>query len=76
MMSSVDLVLRAIATLSCMYTAGLFITLTSIAALNASGTNAICGPAGCLAAYEQAIPPPIGRIAAPIWSAGLIYEVS
>ena len=36
---TVDLVLRAIATLSCMYTAGLFITLTSIAALNAAGVT-------------------------------------
>ncbi len=54
---SVDLVLRAIATLSCMYTAGLFITLTSIAALNAAGAGPICGPSGCMAAYEYVQPP-------------------
>ena len=68
---SVDLVLRAIATLSCMYTAGLFITLTSIAALNAAGAGPICGPAGCMAGYEQR-QPPIHRVAAPIRNAAVI----
>lgn len=66
----IDLVLRAIATLTCMYTAGLFITLTSIAALNASGTQFSCGPAGCLAANGLRHPPGIA-IAAPIPSLGL-----
>lgn len=68
---SVDLVLRAIATLSCMYTAGLFITLTTIAALNATGSGPICGPAGCLASYES-YQPPIHRAAAPIRTAAII----
>ena len=56
----VDLVLRAIATLSCMYTAGLFITLTSIAAINVTGFDPTCGPAGCMtASYEQRLDIPI-----------------
>lgn len=54
---SVDLVLRAITTLSCLYSAGLFITLTSIAALNAVTAGTDCAPVGChVAAYEQAAP--------------------
>lgn len=69
---SVDLVLRAIATLTCMYTAGMFITLTSIAALNASGTQFSCGPLGCLAGYEQRIAPPIRVGDGPIAVAAVI----
>jgi hypothetical protein len=71
-MMSVDLVLRAIATLTCMYTAGMFITLTSIAALSASGTQLSCGPLGCLAGYEQRIAPPIRESDGPIAVAAVI----
>jgi hypothetical protein len=47
---SVDLVLRAIASLTCMYTAGLFVTLASIATMNAAGYDPYCTGTGCLAA--------------------------
>jgi hypothetical protein len=52
-----------------MYTAGLFITLTSIAALNAAGSRLHCGPAGCLAAFEK---PPIVQALGPIAPAEVI----
>lgn len=68
---SVDLVLRAIATLTCMYTAGLFITLSTIAALNAAGADPMCGPGGCMATYEQRVPP-IRGVAVPIRTAAVI----
>jgi hypothetical protein len=56
---SVDLVLRTLATLTCVYTVGLCITLTSISALSAAGAGAECGPAGCmLAVHEQPTGPP------------------
>ena len=47
---SVDLVLRAIASLTCMYTAGLFVTLASIATINAAGYAPYCKGNTCLTA--------------------------
>ena len=47
---SVDLVLRAIASLTCMYTAGLFVTLASIATINAAGYDPYCKGNECLTA--------------------------
>jgi hypothetical protein len=52
---SVDLVLRAVGTLTCMYTVGLFVTVMSLAAVNAAGYAAgpPCGDGGChMVAYQ------------------------
>ncbi|HKZ95544.1 MAG TPA: hypothetical protein VJ045_01035 [Hyphomicrobiaceae bacterium] len=57
---SVDVVLRAIGTLTCMYTVGLFVTVLSLATVNAASYAAgpPCGPVGCqVAAYHQRFEP-------------------
>ena len=50
---SVDHVLRAIVSLTCMYTAGLFITLTSIATMSVAGHDPYCGVGGCMTASVE-----------------------
>jgi hypothetical protein len=50
---SVDLVLRAIASLTCMYTAGLFVTLASIATINAAGYDPYCTGHECQTASVE-----------------------
>jgi hypothetical protein len=57
---SADIALRAVGTLACMYTIGLFVTVMSMAALNAASyaAGAPCSGAGCHVAYREMAPAP------------------
>ncbi len=58
---SIDSTLRAIGALACIYTIGLFVTVTSTAALNAVAhePGAVCADASCtLTAHHHAVPAP------------------
>lgn len=56
---AIDSMFRAIAAIACLYTIGLFVTVTSSAALDAVAHNpgAICAEATCAAtAHHHAVP--------------------
>ncbi len=57
---SIDVILKAIGTLVCIYTVGLFVSVMSTAALNAAGATAgsPCGDRACRMAATQAAPMP------------------
>jgi hypothetical protein len=62
---SVDIALRAVGTLACLYGVGLFVTVMSLSALNAVSFNAgpMCGMDGCVAvAYEERLERPMHGI--------------
>lgn len=63
---SIDQVLRAIGALACMYTVGLFVTVLSIASINAAGysTASMCGLSDCstTVAYHHPTLPEAGPV--------------
>ena len=60
---SLDTALRALATLACVYVAGLFITVMSLSALEAVtfSTGPFCSGHGCLTAANEHRPSPAAR---------------
>jgi hypothetical protein len=55
---SIDSILRAIGALACVYTIGLFVAVTSTAALNAAayGPGTLCAEAACSHTAHRAVP--------------------
>lgn len=60
---TLDTALRALATLACVYVAGLFITVMSLSALEAAtfSTGPFCSGHGCLTAANEHRPSPAAR---------------
>jgi hypothetical protein len=60
---TLDSALRALATLACVYVAGLFITVMSLSALEAAtfSTGPFCSGHGCLTAANEHSPSPAAR---------------
>jgi hypothetical protein len=60
---TLDTALRALATLACVYVAGLFITVMSLSALEAAtfSTGPFCSGHGCLTAANEHGPSPAAR---------------
>lgn len=57
---SLDLVLRTLGTMTCVYSVGLFVAAMSVSSLNAAiaSTGPFCGAGGCMtAAYESGVGP-------------------
>ncbi len=61
---SIDVILKAIGTLACMYTVGLFVSIMSTAALNAASATAgsPCGDRACRMATTEAAQMPEPRL--------------
>ena len=60
---TIDIALRALATLACVYVAGLFITVMSLTALEAAtfSTGPFCSGHSCMTAANEHGPSPAAR---------------
>ena len=75
---SMDVVMRTIGVLACLYTVAYFITTMSVAALNAAtySSGPMCGPSGCvtLASERRLLPGERGAMEEePLWLAASFF---
>jgi hypothetical protein len=77
--TTIDLVMRTLGVITCLYTVAYFVTSMSVAALNAATYNSgpMCGPNGCVAlAREERVHSAQGRgtDSEPLWLAASFLQ--